>query len=275
MTAQDFASLRVDKAGGVGHVVLKNGDKGNLMGMPFFLEVPQAFETLDADPEVRVILLRSEGKAFTYGLDLMGMAGELGPFITGDNQAASRTKLLRLIEKLQHSFNAIAACTKPVIAAIQRQCIGGGLDMIAACDIRICSADAMFSLRETRMGIVADLGSLQRLPSIIGDGYARELAFTGRDVDAEEALRCGLVTRVLPSHEALIVEAEKMAEQIASNPPLVVQGTKQVMDFSRGKPVSAGLDYVAAWNAAFLQSEDFREAIEAFMQKRAPKFVGR
>jgi enoyl-CoA hydratase len=192
----------------------------------------------------------------------------------GDNLAAGRTRLLELIGRMQQATNHIAHCRKPVIAAIHGWCIGGGLDVIAACDIRLCSADAKFSLREVKLAIVADIGSLQRLPHIIGDGHTRELAFTGKDIDANHALRIGLVNDVYATPEALLAAARAMARDIADNPPLVVQGIKQVMNYRTETDIADQLRYGAVWNSAFLQSSDLAEAIAALAERRAPRFQG-
>ena len=153
--------------------------------------------------------------------------------------------------------------------------LGGGVDLIAACDLRVASADAVFSVRETRIAIVADLGSLQRLPAIVGSAQARELALTGRDIDASRAHAIGLVNQIAADRDAAWVGAQALAAEIAANPPLTVRGVKQVLDYSAGKSIDDGLAYVAAWNAAFLASEDLGEAVAAFAQKRPPRFNGR
>src|SRR5262249_44339692 len=159
---------------------------------------------------------------------------------------------------------------KPVIAAVGGWCIGGGLDLIAACDIRLCSQDARFSLREVKVAIVADLGSLQRLPRIIGEGNTRELALTGKDIDANRALRINLVNEAQHTQEALLEADRPPPRETAHNPPLVVQGIKRVMNYCAGKSVAEGLEYVAVWNSAFLQSEDLGEAMRAFAERRPP-----
>jgi enoyl-CoA hydratase len=163
----------------------------------------------------------------------------------------------------------------PVIAAVHGLCIGGGLDLISACDIRLASADARISLRETKIAIVADLGSLQRLPAIIGQGHTRELAFTGKDVTAARAKEMGLINEIHADRAALHEAAQAMAAEIAANPPLTVRGVKQVLGHGEGKTVAEGLAYVAAWNAAFLASEDLGEALQAFAEKRSPNYKGR
>ena len=200
---------------------------------------------------------------------LVGMMADLGPLIQGPQLARGRVELLGLIERLQQSITAVERCRKPVIAAVSGWCIGGGVDLITACDIRLGSRDATFSVREVKLAIVADVGTLQRLPRIVGEGHARELALTGRDIDVVEAARIGLVSRVC---EDVVAEAMALAHEIAKNSPLAVQGTKRVMNFCADHPTADGLAYVAAWNAAFMQSTDLAEALAAFMQKREPDF---
>src|SRR5690606_25021283 len=154
-------------------------------------------------------------------------------------------------------------CRKPVICAIAGPCIGGGVDLAAACDIRLASRDARFSVREVKIAIVADLGSLQRLPRIIGQGHTRELAFTGKDIDAERALRIGLVNDVLEDEASLLAHAREMARASADNSPLAVQGIKQVLAFGDERRILDGERYAAVWNSAFLASRDLVEAMTA------------
>ncbi|GEL71823.1 crotonase/enoyl-CoA hydratase family protein [Myxococcus virescens] len=271
-----YKSLRIERNEGVAELVLTGPGKGNAMGPDFWREMPEAIRALDADDSVRVVLVRGEGKHFTFGLDLMGMMESLGPLLTGEsNLALERLKLLSLIGDMQQATEGMARCRKPVIAAVHGWCIGGGMDLIAACDFRYCSQDAKFSLREVKVGIVADLGALQRLPRIIGEGHTRELAYTGGDVDAARALRMGLVNEVFPTPEALLEEARATAKRIAENAPLVVQGAKQVMEYCADKSIADGLRYVAVWNSAFLQSHDLAEAFSAFVERRPPHFQGR
>ena len=200
------------------------------------------------------------------------MMGELGQHIMGPKLADDRDKLLALIDRMQLAVSAVSTCRKPVIAAIDGWCIGGGLDLAAACDIRICSAQATFSLREIRLAIVADLGSLQRLPPIIGQGHTRQLAYTGEDINAERALRIGLVNDVYADADALFAAASALAKRIAASSPVTVRGVKQVMDYCADKSIEDGLRYTAVWNAAFLQSNDLAEALSAFMERREASF---
>jgi enoyl-CoA hydratase len=240
----------------------------------FFSEIEESFRRLAVEPGLRAVVIRSSAKAFSYGLDLPAAFQQHGALFAGGG-ADRRAELLALIRRLQASFDAIAACPVPVVAAIHGACIGGGVDLASACDLRLASRDATFSVREVKVAIVADLGSLQRLPPIIGEGHTRDLAFTGRTIDAERAARIGLVSEVFPSREELDAGALALAREIAENPPLTVRGVKDVLDFGRGKRVAEGLAYVAAYNAAFLASEDLGEAMAAFMEKRPPRYAGR
>ena len=273
----DYRSLTIEIANHVAEVVLRGPGPGNAMGRDFWRDLPHAFGELIARDDVRCVILRGTGGEFSFGLDLSpatGVLPELAPFITGEQQAGARTKLLGLIRRMQAAITAVADCRQPVVAAITGRCIGGGVDLISACDVRLCAANAVFSVRETKLAIVADMGSLQRLPRIIGDGPTRELALTGRDFGADRALRLGLVSDVLADEPALLAAARAIAREIADNPPLAVQGTKAVLSYGQDKSVADGLEYVATWNAAFLQSKDLGEAFAAFVQKRPPVWRG-
>jgi enoyl-CoA hydratase len=276
--AGELRSVKVARSAAradVAEVTMIGPGKGNAMGPDFWREMPDVFERLDRDESIRCVIVHGQGQNFSYGLDLMSMMGSLGAMFSGPQMAAERSKLLVLIDDLQRAFNRVASCKKPVIAAIAGWCIGGGLDLAAACDVRICSQDARFSLREVKVAMVADLGSLQRLPAIIGEGNTRELAFTGKNIDAQRALRIGLVSDVYESEAALLDAARALAAEIADNPPLVVQGIKQVMNDAVAPHVAAGLRSVALWNSAFLQSADLGEAIAAFAERRPPRFTGK
>lgn len=270
----DLVSLKVELDGYVAEVTLLGPSKGNAMGPDFWRELPIVFRALDADPQVRAIVLTGSGAHFSYGLDLPAMMPSWGEMLGGDALAGPRSKFLDEVKNLQASVSSIAECRKPVIAAISGWCIGGGVDVIAAADVRLASADAKFSVREVKVAIVADLGSLQRLAPIIGEGHLRELAFTGKDIDAARADKIGLVNDVYPDQETVLAEARKMALDIATNPPLVVQGTKNVLSANTERQIAEGLRYVAAWNSAFLPSKDLGEAVQAFLERRAPEFKG-
>ncbi len=263
-------TLAIERDDEVTHVVLRAAT----MAPRFFEELGSAFEAIARDPDVRAVILRSDAKVFSYGLDLPAAFSELGPALSGGG-ARERMRLLETIGKLQSELDQVARCPVPVIAAVHGWCIGGGVDLISACDLRLCTADARFSVRETRVAIVADLGSLQRLPYLIGQAHTRELAFTGKDVTAQRAREIGLVNEVYPDADQLLAGARELARSIAENPPLTVRGVKRVLDHGVGKPPRDGLEYVAAFNSAFLASEDLGEALSAFLEKRPPRYRGR
>ena len=270
-----FTALGVTVEDHVATVVLRAVGKANRMGPAFWAEMPQAFAWLDGEPEVRAIVLRGEGEHFSYGLDLATMGGELGTVLGDQALAKERTNFLVTIERLQRAMSCVAACRKPVVAAIAGWCIGGGVDLVAACDVRLCSADARFSVREVKLAMVADVGTMARLPAIVGQGHARLLAMTGDDIDAARALRIGLVEDLYETPAALFDAAAALARRIAANPPLVVQGVKQVLNAASERAAAESLRTVALWNAAFLPSHDLREAMTAFVEKRTPRFEGR
>jgi enoyl-CoA hydratase len=277
MSDKPFETIRIDREGAIAEVVLARPEKLNAMSRAFFFEIRRAFEELDAQPDVRAIVLWAEGRHFTAGLDLKeAMGGVLGGNgARADASAATRNLgLYKEIRLLQDCFTAIERCRKPVIAAIHSKCIGGGLDLITACDFRLCSADASFAIYETKIAIVADVGTLQRITPIVGKGMAREMAYTGDFLPAERALRCGLVNEVYPDKDALLAAARRIAADIAANSPLAVQGTKAVLNYSDEHSVEEGLEYVAQWNSSFLMSNDVTEAITAFIEKRRPDFKG-
>lgn len=270
MNRNDEPFLKVEKEGYVAWLILNRPERRNTMTFEFFDDITRLFGEFDADPEVRVVVIRAEGKSFTAGLDLVAAQAFLG-----DGSAPYRDWLRRKIMEFQVSMTAVEKCRKPVIAAIHGHCVGGGVDLTSACDIRIASRDALFSIKETRIGIIADIGTLQRVPYIIGQGWFRELALTGRDFTAEEALRMGYITRLCDDRDALYREAAELAEEIAGLPPLAVQGVKEVANYSRDHGIQQGLDFVAQRNAAVVPNEDMLEAVSAFLEKRTPHFKGR
>jgi len=269
-----YESLTVDVDDHVATVTLTGPGKGNAMGPAFWAELPVAFTKLDADPDVRAIVLTGSGRNFSYGLDLASMGGTLAPVLAEGAMAKPRTEFHTELKAMQGTITAVADCRTPVIASIHGWCIGGGVDLISAVDIRYASADAKFSVREVKVAMVADVGSLARLPLILSDGHLRELALTGKDVDAARAEKIGLVNDVFPDAEASLAAARQTAREIAANPPLVVRGIKDVLDEQRTAQVSASLRYVAAWNSAFLASKDLTEGITAMFEKRPPEFTG-
>jgi enoyl-CoA hydratase len=267
----------------VATVWLDRPEARNAMGMDLWRDLPRAMAAVSEDNSVRAVVIAAKGPHFSVGLDLKAMgnllAGGSGGLRGGDGSGPSmaarargaRTEVLRL----QDSITSVARCPKPVVAAVHGYCIGGGVDLIAACDIRLASADALFSVREAKMAIVADLGSLQRLPAIINAGHLAELAFTAKDISADRAKEIGLVNDVCGDAEGVLKAAHALAAEISANSPIAVQGTKAVLAANEGRTVAEGLDYVATWNAGMLASDDLTEAVTSFLEKRPPKFTGR
>ena len=270
--AQTYQSLTVTQADGVLTLTLTGPGKGNAMGPEFWDELPPAIEEITTSADVRVVVIRGSGDHFSYGLDVQRMLPRIAGMASGTVLATERRKFMTQIRHMQLGFQRLHESPKPVIAAIHGWCIGGGLNMIAAADIRLCSREASFSLREAKLAITPDIGALQFLPHIIGQGYTRELAFTAKDFDAAFAEKIGLVNHVFDTPDALFAAADQMARDIANLPASAVQGAKEVLNYSMGKSVDDGLQYVAVWNSSQMQSVDFSEAMQATLDRRQAEF---
>ncbi len=267
----NYPFFRLEKEGNIATLYLNKPDKRNAMDWSFWRDLPLAIEDINRDPDIHCFLIAGEGKSFSTGLDLDSFFNEFQSIVQGEI-ADTREQFYHLILTMQKGINAVYDSPKPSISLVQKHCIGGALDLISATDIRYASEDASFSLREAKVGIVADMGSLQRLPAIIGQGNTRELALTGKDIDATEALRMGLVTRVYPTLEELIQAGKKTAKEIAENPTIVIRGVKQVLKYGADKSLDDALNYVAVWNAALMDTKDFRKAIQGFRERKKPQF---
>jgi enoyl-CoA hydratase len=266
-----FEHVDVEKEGAVATLWLDRPEKMNAMSIDIWADIPTAMASIESDEDIRVVILAGRGPCFTVGIDI-GVLAQLAP--SGPSQAISNRNLYEKIRELQQTASVIADSRLPVIAAVHGYCLGAGMDLITACDIRLCSDDAIFSVRETKMGLVADVGTLQRLPEIIGAGHTAEMALTGADFDASHAVRIGLCNETLPDQDALMKRAGDLAGSIASNSPLVAQGIKRVLAANRARTVDEALDFVAQWNTSYLISNDLMEAISAFGEKREPEFKG-
>jgi len=267
----DLENLKLSQNNGVAEVVINRPHKANALDRATWDEIGLIFSQLDQDSKVRAIVIRGEGKGFCSGIDfamVMELVGQASSLEEGEKQ----DHILRTIRHLQDAFTAIETCRKPVIAAIHGACYGGGVDLISACDIRLGTKDTTLCVKEIDLGIVADVGTLQRLPHIIGQGLTRELAFTGRKFSGEEAKGMGLLNHAYNNQEDLFAAASQMAKEIASKSPLTIRGIKQVMNQCRDLSVRDGLEYVAAWNAGMLLSRDGQEAFTAMVEKRSPQF---
>jgi len=270
-TATTYRRLNVTLDGQVAVIELSRPDKANALDLAMWHELRDAMRWLDATPSARVGILRGAGSLFTSGIDLALLAG-LREEIADPCEGRARERLRRIILDLQDTLAAIDRCRKPVIAAVHGACIGGGVDVVLACDLRYCAADAVFSVREVDVGLTADLGTLQRLPRLIGEGMARELAYTGRHVNGREARDIGLVNRCYDTPAELAAGVGEIAAAIAAKSPLAVRGCKEMITYARDHSVADGLNYVATWNAAMLISADLPEALAAARERRAPNF---
>ncbi|KAJ7537214.1 hypothetical protein O6H91_12G103000 [Diphasiastrum complanatum] len=273
---QRWRSLRIvlpdamaSESGGVAYLFLHRPSRSNALNPDIFQELPLAIAALDSNPNVRVIVLQGSGKHFCAGIDL-------GTLANADHvsNAIGRHKeqFARSVKQMQAAFTAFEECRKPVIAAIHGACLGAGVDMITACDLRYCTKEALFSVKEVDLAITADLGTLQRLPGIVGYGHAIDLALTGRTFNGSEAKTIGLVQEVFASKQELDDKVGILAHEMATKSPLSVMGIKSVLLKSRDLTVAQGLDYVRTWSTAFLHSEDLEEVVKARAEKRKPVF---
>ncbi|MGE0180509.1 MAG: enoyl-CoA hydratase-related protein [Sphingomonas sp.] len=258
--------IAIEIVDSVAEVVMTRPEKFNAMDREMFAAIGDTFRSLGRDPAVRAILLTGRGKHFTAGLDLEYASRQFPPSADPGRAAEAR---FRHIEWLQDAFGAVEAARPPVIAAIQGACIGAGVDLASACDIRIAAADAFFQVAEVDVAITADLGTLQRLGFLIPHGILRELTYTGRRMIAEEAARYGLVNQLADDP---VAAGRTLARTIAAKSPLAVAGAKRSLNYSRGRTVEEGLRDVATWNAATLVSADLTEAIGARLAKKEARF---
>lgn len=269
----EFTSFLVSVENHIATVSFNRPDKANSLHEAAWEEMPQIFRQLHDNSDVRVIVLQGEGKHFCAGIDLATLMN-LQRFNTISCEGRKREALRKFIFKLQRAITSIEDCRKPVLAAIHGACVGGAVDIVAACDIRYCSSDAYFSIKEIDLGLVADIGTLQRLPKILQPGMVAELAYTGRNVDGQEAAAIGLCNRVFEDKDALYAGVHEVAKTIASKSPLCIRGTKEMLLYTRDHTVAESLNYMTAWNASMLFSNDLMEAFAANMEKRTPKFEG-
>jgi enoyl-CoA hydratase len=267
----DFETLTISVADQIATVRLNRPEKLNAMNAAMWNDLRSVFRYIDATPEIRVAILEGEGKAFTAGIDLQMMLG-VGAQVRDDCDGLTRENLRRVILDMQDTLTSLERCRKPVLAAVHGACVGGGIDLICCADMRYCAADAWFSIKEIDLGMTADVGTLQRLPRLIGDGMARELAYTARRFDAAEARDMRLVNRVFESPQALRAGVREIAAGIAAKSPLSVRGVKEMINYARDHSVADGLNYVATWNAGMLMSADLQAAMSAAMNKTTPIF---
>ncbi len=266
-----FKSLEVTIENHIAQVKLNRPNELNSMNVDFWQEFPKAINDINQQAEARVIVLSSTGKHFSAGMDLAVFTSPNSIPMQGD-PARMAENLRRAVLQLQDAFNVLENIRIPVLAAIQGGCIGGAVDMISACDSRYCTEDSFFTIKETQLGMTADLGTMQRLPHLIPQGVMRELAYTGRKFDAQEAKEIGLVNKVYTSQETMLAGVMEIAEQIAQQSPMAVAGCKEMINYSRDHSVADSLKYMATWQSGMFRPQDMMKCFAAKAQKTTPDF---
>ena len=266
-----YKSLLVTIEAGIASIELNRPDKRNAMNLDFWREFPDVLRTIDADASARVIVISGTGSMFCAGMDLDVFMNPPAKLVSGE-EGRRKENLRRMVMQLQDCFTVMETIRIPVLTAIHGGCIGGGINLISAADCRYATEDAYFSVKETRLGMTADLGVLQRLPKIIPEGLARELAYTERKLSSAEALRSGLVNSVYADKNTMMQQVMDIARQIASNSPLAVSGSKEMMNFARDHSVADGLKYMATWQSGMFQPGEMAIALQASVMKTEPEF---
>ncbi len=274
MSSTKYKSFEVDISNHVANLVLSRPDELNTMSRDFWVELGDVLEEINKNSEVRVVVMSSTGKHFCAGMDLSAFSNGVDniPDEKKPDHARIGEAVYRVAKELQGYITSLEKIRVPVIAAIHGGCIGGAVDLVTACDIRLASKDAFFCIQEINIGMAADVGTLQRLPKIIPDSKMREMAYTGRRMYADEAKETGLVSDTYESQEEMLAAANELAKVIASKSPVAIYGLKAVMNYSRDHSVSEGLEYNALWSGAMLSQKDMTEAITANMEKRDASF---
>lgn len=265
-----YSTLEVTQEGHIAHIVLNRPDAMNSMNPDFWAELPAAIRAIDDAGEARVVVISSTGKHFSAGMDLSVFLNMKEDFKGDPSRRAERMR--RMVMLLQDSFTAIEQARMPVIGAVQGGAIGGAVDLLSACDMRYCTKDAFFTIKETQLGMTADVGTLQRLPKLIPIGVVKELAYTGRNFGAEEARQLGFVNQVFEDHSTMMDAVMGIAQQIGANSPLAVSGTKTMINYAVEHTVAESLTYMATWQAGMFQMEDVFKAMESQKTKTLPDF---
>ncbi|WP_293368682.1 crotonase/enoyl-CoA hydratase family protein [Nevskia sp.] len=268
----DFTTLKIELDGPVARLLLNRPDKANAMSEAMWQELPQAAAWINTQKQVRVVILAGAGKHFTAGIDLQVLSGLSQKVLGPGCPARAREFLREWIIGAQASLSAIESIRVPVIAAIQGACVGAGVDLISACDLRYATVDARFCIKEVDLAVVADVGTVQRLRHVIGYARTAELTYTAETFNGAKAEVIGLVSATYPNGEALMAAVDALAKDLAAKSPITVRGVKQNLLYSRDHTVAEGLEYAAGWNAAMLISDDIREAVSAFLGKRQAQF---
>ncbi len=266
----NYSCFNFEVKGKIGYITMCRGDELNTMTRLFWKELPEIIKQADKDSQDRVLVLQAEGKHFSAGMDFANFVGDNNP--NKKDPARMREAFYHELLELQDTFTALEKCRMPTIALIQGACVGGAIDMVAACDMRYCSEDAFFKIAEVDIGLAADVGTLQRLPKLMPFAHVKELAYTGRKFDANEAAELGLVNKVFSSNEMLAEEGKKVATTIAAKSPLVTRVIKKQLNYARDNSVDDALEYHAMWNAALISSKDMESALSAFAAKSEGDF---
>lgn len=267
----DATFFKQEITGAVAILTMARAEKANGMSPAFWKELPALVRELDENPAIRALVILGEGKHFSGGMDLSSFNG-IADLSKGEPARAAYA-LRKEILYLQDAFNALEAAKFPVIAAVQGACIGAGIDLISACDIRVASTDAYFAIEEINIGMAADVGTLQRLPKLIAPGIVKELAYTGRRFSPDEAKSWGFINSIHESSEDAKAAALEIANQIASKSPVAVTGSKMAIDYARDHSVADSLNQIATWNAGMLRPEELMTAIQAKMAKKEAVFA--
>jgi enoyl-CoA hydratase len=274
MTADDFDTLKAFTvsigANHVAEICLQRPEALNSMNADFWRELPEIVDALDSQGSARVIILRSSGKHFTAGMDLSVLSNMGGD--PEQEPARQAEKFRRWILSLQDTFTQLETARMPVISAIQGACIGGGVDMVCATDIRFCTSNAYFNIKETELGITADVGTLQRIQSVMPAGLARELCYSSRNMGSKEARACGFINKVYDSHHEMLEGVRALATTIARHSPMAVHGTKAMLNYSRDHSLQDSLNHMATWQSGMMKAPDVKEAMQAGAEKRIAKF---
>lgn len=258
---------------GVAHVRLNRPDAFNAMSRDFWNELPAIVQDIDDNARARCIVISSTGKHFSAGMDLKVFEGvESLSGDGGEDRHTAMEAFRRHIHHLQGAFTCLDQARVPVLAAIQGGCIGGGVDLVSACDIRYATADAFFCIQEVNIGMTADVGTFPRLCKLIPEGWVREMAYTGRRLPARKAREIGLVNEVFDTHEALLEHVLATAHEIADKAPLAVAGSKVMINYARDHTIADGLDYIATWQTGMFSGAHMAEAFRAKQEKRTPRF---
>ncbi|MDB2384394.1 crotonase/enoyl-CoA hydratase family protein [Endozoicomonas sp.] len=263
----EYQSIRIHIEAGIATLTLNRPEKRNALNLDFWREFPDAIATIDNQSLARVIIINGEGSVFSSGMDLSVFMNPGSRLISGEHGRRSED-LRRTVLQLQNILNRLENARMPVLTAINGGCIGGALNLVCASDCRYATNDAYFSLKETQLGMTADLGALQRLPSLISGGLARELAYTGRKMSAKEALESGFVNQVFSDKKSMDEHVLAIAQQIAANSPLAVTGSKEMLNYARDHSVSDSLNYMATWQSGMFQPNEMMKTFQANVQKQ-------